>query len=709
LPLREKRAVWILLAAQCSMPAWGDPTAGTLPPGFRKVPVVTGLDQPTVVAFAPDGRLLVCERTGRVVQVIGNAALELFTVPGVDASAGESGLLGLAFDPDFVSNGYLYVFYVTRNNSGPLNRVSRFTMSRGSVDPASERVIWEIAVESFIGHFAGCLAFRADGTLLVSTGDIFIADRAQDLFYPNGKILRMRSDGAPPTDNPFAGLPGAAPYIWAYGLRNPFRFTIDPATQKVYAADVGYVSWEEVNHIRPGQNYGWPYMEGPQCYIDDCSAFSSPIWSYAHGDPNHGGRAVIMGPVYRGPMFPEEFHGNLFVGDFTGFYIRRLILDAAGRVVRDELFDRDAPFIVDLKTAPDGALYYASLGWGSQNGGVYRIEYSGGSNIPPVVAADATPRAGRLPLTVRFSSAGTFDPDSGPLPLSYHWDFGDGAFSTEPHPEHVYQRLGSYRARLTVSDGLASSTSDEVQIVAGLGPELVLTEPQPGTFFRAGQNIRFAASAFDEEDGELPASAFTWNVLIHRPHNAVNLFLGPLEGIRSGEFVVPTSGRPLEDSYFRIECTVRDSDGLTVTAGRDLHPLVSLLRIETVPSGIPVFLNEHPLQTPYEYRAPVGYRFRLEAQRLYRLGEVQYRFAGWNGDESRALEFTAPEGGLTLVATYQPVTGGGDALPDKPDSSEAMDSGMAWPCWLPCLFAIAGLWLLCRPAAGGMQDATGDL
>lgn len=689
--------LWILLAPACPSPAPGDPTAGTLPPGFHKVPLATGLDQPTVLAFAPDGRLLVCERTGRVVQIVGNASREVWTVPGVDASVGESGLLGLAFDPEFPTNGHLYVFYVTRDDSGPLNRVSRFTMSSGTVDPASEHIIWEIPVEHLVGHFAGCLAFRGDGTLLVSTGDLFIADRAQDLFHPNGKILRMRADGSAPPDNPFAGLPGAAPYIWAYGLRNPFRFTIDPATQEVYAADVGYSSWEEVDHIRPAENYGWPHMEGPQCFIEECGAFTPPIWAYAHGDPNHGGQAVIMGPVYRGTKFPDDYRGNLFVGDFTGFYIRRLILDSAGRVDRDELFDRDAPFVVDIKTGPDGALYYASLGWGSHAGAVYRIDYGDGDNIAPVVTADATPRAGRTPLTVRFSSTGTFDPDAGPLPLSFYWDFGDGASSTEPHPGHVYERVGSFRARLTVSDGLATSTSEEIEIVAGMRPELFITEPLAGTLFRAGQTIRFAASAFDEEDGELPASAFTWNVVIVRPHNAVNLFLGPLEGVRGGEFVVPTSGRPLEDSSFRIECTVTDSDGLSTTAGRELQPLVSLLRIATEPAGIPVFLNDHPLQTPYEYRAPVGYEFRLEAQRFFRLGEVEYRFAGWNGDESNVLEFAAPEGGLWLTARYQPVAPYVEPFADEPGTVKREDFAVAWPCFLPCLATIGGAWLLSRP------------
>ncbi len=150
---------------------------------------------------------------------------------------------------------------------------------------------------------------------------------AQDLSNPHGKILRINKDGSVPADNPFVGQPGKLDAIWAYGFRNPWRFQFDSATGDLYGGDVGNFSWEEINHIVKGANYGWPIHEG-MC-ASACTGYTDPIHAYPHaGDSS----AVTGGPVYRAGMFPPEYAGDLFFADYAKGFIKHADLDANGNI-----------------------------------------------------------------------------------------------------------------------------------------------------------------------------------------------------------------------------------------------------------------------------------------------------------------------------------------------------------------------------------------
>ncbi|MGH2690423.1 MAG: PQQ-dependent sugar dehydrogenase, partial [Actinomycetota bacterium] len=336
-----------------------------LPSGFQRTTIASDLNEPVVLEFTPDGRLLIGERGGRILVYQGGALLgtPLVQIPGVETSGGERGLVGMAVDPNFAGNGWLYVYYTTVE---PRNRVGRFTVVGNTAAPASEVVVWENPDLAADYHHGGAIEFGADGRLYVATGDQFVSENARDLSNQHGKILRLEPDGQIPADNPFVGLPGADEAIWAYGLRNPFRFTVDPLNGNLWIGNVGgnsFDSWEEINLGLPGANYGWPDQEGPQCFIANCAGIAFPAFSYQHTDPeywvaqNQG--SITLGPVYRAAAFPSEYQGNLFFGDYANGFIRRLVFDGGGTVLGDVLFDSspDGGTIVDLEVGPDGALY----------------------------------------------------------------------------------------------------------------------------------------------------------------------------------------------------------------------------------------------------------------------------------------------------------------------------------------------------------------
>lgn len=636
----------------------------TLPPGFVQETVVAGLSAPTCMVFAPDGRLFVAEHGGTI-QIIENGALvpqPLMTVP-ISSQFGEHGILGMTIDPSFDQNGWIYLYYVPPG-APPHNRVSRFTVTGNTANPASEFVVWENPAPSTEFHHGGGINFLPDGTIAIPTGDGRDGANAQKGTNLFGKVLRMAKDGSIPPDNPFVGTPGIRNEIWALGVRNPFRSTVDPLTGDLWIGDVGGnfpSSWEEAHIALPGINLGWPDAEGPVCHVPDCSGFSTAAWSWQHSDPAYAPTtpqgSVTLGPVYRGSAFPSEYHGNLFVADYANRWIRRLIFDAQGAVVDDPIFF-DAPgagTIVDLIEGPNGALWYATIGLpfsGTPDvAGVHRILHTGTSNLPPVAVANGSPRSGLPTLDVQFSSTGSFDPDQGPGPLGFFWDFGDGQTSTQANPLHPYPQVGRYEALLMVDDGAAQVTSGSILIQVGNAPVASIDMPSGGHQYTAGELINFAGSAIDVEDGNLPPSAFEWNiVLVHLGH--VHPFLGPLTNTTGGQFTIPATGHPPQDTFYRILLTVTDSDGLQHTKIRNLTPVDAPIEIESFPAGVPIALDGQNLVAPGQVQSLQGFVHGLEAPGTHQVGNDLYLFHHWTQGGARVQAPTAPAGGATWRAIY---------------------------------------------------------
>ena len=238
-------------------------SAATLPAGFTETSVA-GLSSPTAMAVSPDGRIFVCQQGGKL-RVIKNGALLAapFVTLTVDSN-GERGLLGVAFDPNFVTNQYVYLYY-TVPGSPARNRLSRFTGNGDVAVAGSELILLELNnLSSATNHNGGALHFGLDGKIYVAVGENANPSNAQTLNNLLGKILRLNSDGSIPDDNPFVGNPPPARHeIWTLGHRNPFSFGVQPFTGRIFVNDVGQNTWEEIDDEKAGLNYGWPTCEGP--------------------------------------------------------------------------------------------------------------------------------------------------------------------------------------------------------------------------------------------------------------------------------------------------------------------------------------------------------------------------------------------------------------------------------------------------------------
>ena len=245
-------------------------------------------------------------------------------ISGRISSGGERGLLGLAFHPQFAANRRFFVNYT--NPRGDTHVAEFQAASADDTDPGSERLLLTVA-QPFANHNGGGLAFDASGRLLIALGDGGSGGdplgNGQRLDTLLGKILRVDVDAAAPyavpTDNPFRGTAGAAPEIWAHGLRNPFRIAVDRPTGDLYIGDVGQGRIEEIDvglaSRRGGENYGWNVTEGSQCYSPasgcDRTGLTPPVYEYTHAE----GCAVTGGVVYRGCRMPE-LAGTYFFGDY---------------------------------------------------------------------------------------------------------------------------------------------------------------------------------------------------------------------------------------------------------------------------------------------------------------------------------------------------------------------------------------------------------
>src|SRR5881275_2371806 len=341
-------------------------TAATLPPGFVEAQVGGNLSgSPTAMAFAPDGRLFVCQQGGQL-RVIKNGVLlgTPFVNLTVDSS-GERGLLGIAFDPNFATNHYLYVYYTVATS--PIhNRVSRFTAAGDIAAPGSHVVILELNnLSSATNHNGGAIHFGPDGKLYIGVGENANGANSQTLSNLLGKMLRINSDGSIPTDNPFYNTAtGSNRAIWALGLRNPFTFAFQPGTTRMFINDVGQSTWEEIDDGIAGSNYGWPITEGPTSDPD----FRSPIYYYGHGSSDTTGCAIVGGAFYNPPVpqFPSSYIGKYFFADLCSGWIR--VFDPSAGTATG--FATGIVNPVDLHVGPDGALYYLAQGSGGQ---VFRV------------------------------------------------------------------------------------------------------------------------------------------------------------------------------------------------------------------------------------------------------------------------------------------------------------------------------------------------
>jgi glucose/arabinose dehydrogenase len=388
----------------------GTASAGTPIAGFTDTQVVGSLSTPTAIAFLPDGRLLVAEKGGALKLVTSGVASTLVNIPVCSTS--EMGLLGIAIDPQFASNGFVYLYRTNPVNgcasaTGRFNEVVRVTMASNAIDIGSLSILLSGMRTDNGNHDGGVLRIGPDGKLYVGVGDTGLGDNvggpgtstnpySQDLNQLQGKVLRLNLDGTIPADNPFVGQVGKREEIFAYGFRNPFRMGFDPQSGNLWVADVGDFTIEEIDVVTSGSNYSWPYCEATQPSGCAQPGDVAPIFQYPHTGPGSLGTSITGG----------QFAGNTFGGlegdYFFGDYIGNKIYHAEPNGTRDGIVGTPTTFVssaggpVDFAFAPDGTLYYVAI----FNNEVRRVAPTAApTDIDAYLCYKATLARGETPLT----------------------------------------------------------------------------------------------------------------------------------------------------------------------------------------------------------------------------------------------------------------------------------------------------------------------
>jgi glucose/arabinose dehydrogenase/PKD repeat protein len=676
-------AVLIALAA-FALPAGA---GATVPPGFDDQHVLT-IARPTALAFTPDGRMLVVTKEAKLHVVRSGSAPQLgLDISGTTCIDSERGLLGIAVDPQFAQNRFIYLYYTfkkfgvceSQTPNAPVNRIARYVLpDTDVVDPGSETVLVDNIPSPHGIHNAGDLGFGADGYLYATTGYggcdfrgdsgcILLNDSARDLGGLSGKLLRITRDGDAPAGNPFRGSRGdpcrttgftsasrRCIEIYSYGLRNPFRFDVDPGNGRINVNDVGEGKWEEVDRAASGADYGWNVREGP-CARDsytNCgpppTGMTNPIYSYQH---TTGCTSITAGAFVPAGVWPAEHDGAYLYGDLVCGKFFELRGEGAAATVTE--FGTDLGLLIDATFGPHGgtqALYY--IKWANApNDQIRRISHVGAANRPPEAVADADPRAGDVPLTVQFDGTASTDADGDQL--TYEWDFGDGSSSSGAEASHTYTTAGTYTATLRVSDGRGGEDTATVEIRAGNEPPTpTVTTPAQGQRFSVGETVVLSGSATDPEDGALPPSALSWEVIRHHDTH-------------THPFVPPTTGSPVEftaptpedihattTSYLEVFLTATDSDGLSTTVTRNIDPRLVDLGFESIPTGLQLEVAGSPVTTPTTVTSWDGWQVTVDAPDQIDSTGTTLTFVSWSDGGSRSHEITTPSAPATFTARF---------------------------------------------------------
>ena len=342
----------------------GEPDA---PTEISIVQIAGPFEFPWSIAFLPDGSTLVTERVGRL-QLIqhGMAPSEIAGIPSI-LNDDQAGLLDVAVDPAFGENRTVYLSYVHGTTSSSAVRVLKARLDQASLRLTEHQVIFESAPGTITKLFGGRIAVTHDGYLFLTLGERWQPERAQDLSKNAGKIIRIRTDGSVPQDNPFISVPGAQPQIWTYGHRNPQGLAFDARTNKLWSHEHGPLGGDELNLILPGRNYGWPVI------------------TYGL---DYSGKPIGEGAAKEGMEQPFHFWPAAIApsglaiestGDITVFWITALAGRALvrlemehGRIVREHrLLQNKFGRIRDVRISPDGLLYMIT---DSSGGALYRLE-----------------------------------------------------------------------------------------------------------------------------------------------------------------------------------------------------------------------------------------------------------------------------------------------------------------------------------------------
>lgn len=697
--------VGALMVAGAPIPASAATGDTLLPANFNEVEDFTGTMGGSVsVAWAPDGRRFIAEKGGRVRVVSASGQLlspSLIDLRSQVNSLSDRGLLGIATDKEFATNGFLYLLYVyelypdepesdqpmvarlTRVSVKPDNTLVNPTnpqtvilgsYSAGPCPPADNNIDCIPADAKFHG-IGSVRVDPVDGTLWVGVGDA-TATSVQDQAFRTydeqsfaGKIIHIDRNGNGLPNHPFCpsntDLTDVCTKIYAKGFRNPFRFSLRPGKGPI-VGDVGNAQREELDLVKPGKSYGWPCYEGDirmpgyaltqKCQAEyakegTANAHVGPNWTYPRGD----GASVIGGPAIDNDTYPQSYQGDILVGDYVKGWIKRLEFDANENLIDVYEFATNWAGGVDLQTAPNGEVAYVDIGWDADpsDGTVRRFVYAGANQIP-VAVAKATPTSGAAPLSVKFDASESFDPEGSPL--TYKWNFGDGETSTAVAPTHVYTTPKTYKATLTVDDGLGRNPTDSVTITVNGDPPPVATinSPANNATYQDGKTVQLSGSAADTPDGALGGDSLSWHILLHH-----NTHLHEVDTPTGSTASFVAADDHDADSFYEIRLKATDSAGQTDTKTVNIYPQTIPLTLDSSPAGAPVSYDAGALEpAPVTKQSAVGFKATVAAAASFTKNGQTYEFSRWSNGGARQHTYTVPATATTLTAIYEAASGG---------------------------------------------------
>jgi glucose/arabinose dehydrogenase/transposase-like protein len=618
--------------------------AQTLPAGFSRVAVAT-VSYPSAMACAPDGRIFVGEKAGKI-RIIKNGTIQSSGSPFLSLSVStesERGIGGIVLDPNFSTNGYVYIYYTTATS--PIhNRLSRFT-AQGDFAVGGETVLMDFEPVVNAIHNSGGMAFGPDGKLYLAVGDDHVSSNAQNLTVHKGKILRLNKDGSTPTDNPFANSSNPVTRkIWAYGLRNPYTISMMRGTNKLYINDVGEGSWEEINDATsPGKNFGWPNAEGNSSN----SAYTNPVYTYAHWGNGTDGGCAISGGTFFNPVttnYPSQYIGKYFFIDYCGGWLN--YINSSGTVTKTNFGTGMGSSQVAINVGADGNLYYFSIGGKT----IYKIVYNNAS--APVITQQPASQSVPAGQPVTFTAAA-----SGAQPLAFQWQKNGVNITGATAPSYTISSVqsshaGQYRVVVSNSSGTATSNAATLTVTAfNASPVASISMPVHNSNYTAGSVINFAGDATDAEDGTLPASAFNWTVEFRHD---VHTHPGPNvpDGVKSGSFTIPTTGEVASTVWYRIILEVTDANGLKDTAIADIKPLTSNITLVSQPPGLQLTYDGQPHAAPYNTIAVEGMQIPIGAVSSQWLNGTAYKFDHWAHGGTATQDITVPSSDISYTAVF---------------------------------------------------------
>jgi glucose/arabinose dehydrogenase len=633
-----------------TLPFSGPSFAQTYPAGFAQQRVSGGLAVQTAVAFAPDGRIFVAEQSGRVRIIKNGVTLATPFITLTVDSRGERGLVGIAVDPEFLTNKWIYVYY-TVPGTPARNRVSRFTATNDVVTGGETVILSLEALSNSFIHNGGALRFGPDGKLYIAVGENANTQSAQNLDSYNGKLLRINKDGSVPPGNPFTTGSEQRRRVWAYGLRNPFTFSIDHETGKIFINDVGQALWEEVNDATVGgRNFGWPMTEG-RFTQTSFPTLTNPIYAYPHppggGSTGDGNGCAIVGGTFISPSntnYPAQYRGKYFFQENCGNWINMLDV-STGTAVRTPFATGVIANSLGLTMGIDGLMYFCARHGES----LYRIVYNN-TSVPSITnhPVNSSVAVGQ-PASFTVSALGT-------PPLAYQWLKNDlpiaGATSaTYSIPQTTLTHQGSYKVRVSNSSGNVTSNAATLTVINNLLPVAEILTPVAGTTYVAGATtISFSGKGTDPEQGALPASSMSWGINFH--HDTHHHDQPPINGIASGTFSVPDEGETSSNVWYRIVLTVTDNLGLKAKDSVDIHPMKSTLSFATNPPGLQITLDGQPFNTPGSVVSVEGIKRSLGVISPQTVNNQTYEFSSWSNGGTQTQTITTPTADAAYTANF---------------------------------------------------------